>query len=139
MEEPNFYGKSKNDDNPRFSEYIALFQSINDTDLLFPKPCRACGRKFESISDYLCYTSPKGHSMEDASSVMQMQFTMMYRHCACGNTLVLTFTEAIFPQLENLWSMLQQEAESTGKSLQDVVLAFMRQWERSVGCRLGLK
>lgn len=135
MEESTFCGNTKDGDiNPRFSQYIELFRSIEDTELLFPKPCRACGRSFVGLSDYLLSTSPKGHSMEDASSVMQKQFTMMYRHCTCGNTLVLSFTEEIFPALESLWSMLQREAEQTGKSLQAVVLAFMNQWERSVRC-----
>lgn len=133
MEERTFYGHSR-DDNPRFSEYIELFEAIDDTELLFPKPCRACGRTFVGISDYLCHTSPKGHSMEDASNVMEQQFTMMYRHCSCGNTLVLSFTDAIFPRLESLWSMLQREAKESGRPVQEVVLAFMRQWERTLGC-----
>ena len=71
MEEPTFCGNLRDRNNLRFSEYIELFQSIDDTDMLFPKPCRACGRNFYSISDYICYTSPKGHSIEDASGVMQ--------------------------------------------------------------------
>ncbi len=136
MEEPTFCGNLRDRNNLRFSEYIELFQSIDDTDMLFPKPCRACGRNFYSISDYICYTSPKGHSIEDASGVMQKPFTMMYRHCACGNTLVLTFTEAIFPRLGNFWSMVEQEAEETGKSTQEVVLEFMKQWELTVRCGL---
>jgi hypothetical protein len=136
MEEPTFCGDLKDRNNPHFSEYIELFRSIDDTELLFPKPCRACGRNFGSISDYIGYTSPKGHSIEDASSVMQKPFTMMYRHCACGNTLVLTFTEAIFPQLGDFWSMVEQEAEETGKTVQEVVQEFMEQWERTVRCGL---
>lgn len=115
--------------NERFLEFIKLLGRIENDRKLFPKECRTCGEIFVSLSDYLCATTPKGHSLQDGQEVMGKPFTMIYRHCTCGNTLVLTLTEDIFPALDALWSMLKQEALRLQKPLKIVVAEFAGQWE----------
>lgn len=116
--------------NPRFLPFIELFTSINGHKKLFPKVCRTCGRTFESLARYLWCTVAKGHCLEDAEEVMSQPYTMTYRHCSCGNTLVLTFTEETYPKLSDLWAMLRKVAEDTHTPLTEVVQDFSEQWER---------
>ncbi len=112
-----------------FRELIDLFSEIEHSVKLFPKECRTCGRKFKGMSDYLCETSPKGHSFEDCRQVMGKPFTMVYRHCTCGNTLVLTLTEENFPLLNSFWTILCEEAEHSGVPLKVKTTEFCQMWE----------
>jgi hypothetical protein len=112
---------------PRFLEFIKHLEGINTTEKLFPKTCRTCGKVFPSFGNYLVDTIPKAHSFEDCAEVMGSPFTMIYRHCACGNTLVLTLTLENFPRLDELWAMLHEEAELQGEPLQKVIAAFAEQ------------
>jgi len=121
---------SDNRFNPRFLEFIKLFVPIDTHEKLFPKECRTCGRTYTSLSEYLFRTVAKGHTLDNAEEVMGKPFTMTYRHCTCGNTLVLTFTAETYPVLGELWSMLVEEAEASGKALTEVVTDFVEQWER---------
>ncbi len=113
----------------RFLEFLKLLASLEENDKLFPKECRVCGRSYRRLSSYVRHTYPKAHMMEDCADVMKKPFTMMYRHCSCGNTLVLTLTEDVFPKLDRLWAMLGREAESTGDPLKTVVTEFVEQWD----------
>ncbi|MDQ7784037.1 MAG: hypothetical protein RDU20_14230 [Desulfomonilaceae bacterium] len=121
---------SDNRFNPRFLKFIELFVPIDTHEKLFPKECRTCGRTYGSLSEYLLRTVAKGHTLDNAEEVMGEPFTMTYRHCACGNTLVLTFTAETYPVLGELWSMLGEEARSAGKPLNEAVMDFVDQWER---------
>jgi hypothetical protein len=58
---------------------------------------------------------------------MLSPFTMMYRHCMCGNTLVLTLTDETSPWIDDFWEMLKEEAERTGKTIRTVVAEFSKQ------------
>lgn len=113
--------------NERFLKFIKLFASIENNTKLFPRECRTCGRKFGSFSRYLRYTFIKGHGLEDCSEVMGGPFTMMYRHCSCGNTLVLSLTGETVPLLDGFWGMLEEEAEETGRPFLTVVREFCDQ------------
>jgi len=117
----------KTEYNGRFLEFIKRLVLIDKSEKLFPKQCRTCGTSFLSLSEYLSATVPKGHSWQDCEEVMGKPFTMMYRHCTCGNTLVLTLTEKTFPTLRDLWSMLRDEAEKSGRPLDEVVGEFSEQ------------
>lgn len=99
---------------------------------LFPKKCRVCNKEFHRFSEYLCATTPKGHVFEDCKEVMGKPFTMMYRHCPCGNTLVLSLTEQTFPKLDLMWSMLRDEATASKRPLQEVVKEFSSQCDRYI-------
>jgi hypothetical protein len=116
--------------NPRFLEFLELFVSADTHEKLFPKDCRTCGKTFQSLSHYLDSTVGKGHTLDDAEEVMGMPYTMTYRHCTCGNTLVLTFTAETYPMLGRLWTMLRAEAKVSKRPLNDVISEFVEQWER---------
>lgn len=136
MQQPiKTFGSSTNTYNPRFLKFIELLGLINRHEKLFPKGCRTCGTVFSSLSEYIVSTIPKGQSLDDCEAVMDQPWTMMYRHCSCGNTLVLTFTEETFPMIGELWAMLRREAEGRDKPLKEVVLDFVTQWERYVMSR----
>ncbi len=110
--------------NPRFLEFLKRFADIHDDERLFPKQCRACGQEYVSFEEYLCHTIAKKHVLEDCSSVMKRPYTMVYRHCPCGNTLVVALTIEVFPDLEGLWRMLRDEADARGLPLVQVVGEF---------------
>jgi len=116
--------------NEQFLDFIKLLVLMDKSDKLFPKPCRACGTTFDSFAEYLCATIPKGHTWEDCEEVMNKPYTMLYRHCTCGNTLVLTLTLDTFPMLRELWAMLRQEAEKSQRPLNDVVKDFAEQCDQ---------
>lgn len=118
--------------NPRFLEFVQAFACIDNHDKLFPKTCRTCGRTFGSLARYLEGTVAKGHSLEDCEETMRAPYTMTYRHCSCGNTLVLTFTADTYPLLRKLWGVLREEAASAGKPLKEVVTDFSVQWEHYI-------
>jgi hypothetical protein len=118
--------------NERFSEFIKLFHTIGKDDRLFPKMCGTCGAEYHSFSEYLQGTQPVGHGLEDVKRVMHAPYTMQYRNCACGTTLILSLTEQIYPELDRFWNMLQQEADETGQSLRQVVADFREQCNRYI-------
>ncbi len=108
----------------RFLEFIKRFADIHDDERLFPKHCRSCGQEYISFEEYLCHTIAKKHVLQDYSSVMKRPYTMVYRHCPCGNTLVVALTLEVFPDLEALWSMFRDEADTRGLPLDQVVGEF---------------
>ncbi len=124
--------EDESESNEKFREFIILLSTIQDNQKLFPKLCRTCNRSFNSLSDYLCGTKPKGHSLEDCSQVMKKPYTMIYRHCRCGNTLVLTITEDIFPGLQDFWIMIKHEAEVSGREMKEIIAEFAEEWEISL-------
>lgn len=116
----------------RFRKFVRLFEGIERNDRLFPKDCKTCGRIYPSYAHFIRDTLPKGHVMEDCKDVMKTPFTMLYRHCLCGNTLVLTLTEETSPWLDQLWEMLRGEAERTGKPFKELVMEFGRQCDEHI-------
>lgn len=118
--------------NQRFLEFIKLLMLIDTSEKLFPKECRTCGKQFRSLSEYLCTTAPKAQTFENCQEVMNKPFTMVYRHCTCGNTLVLTLTDKNFQALDRMWSMLADEAAASSLPLESVVREFSRQCDRFV-------
>ena len=123
-----------------FLEFLRLFaeiHSVGDMTKIFPKTCRVCGHQFDSFKILIRDTEPKGHVFEDCEEVMNRPYTMVYRHCPCSNTLVVTLTAETFPPLVRFWPMLRQEAERSGKSLTAVVRDFSTQCDRYVLDRDG--
>jgi hypothetical protein len=115
--------------NENFLEYIKLFVETNAVAMLFPRECRVCGTTFADLVEYCCATSPRAHCFEDCRGLGAAPFMMLYRHCTCGNTLVLSITEKAFPWLNTFWEMLQEEAEESKRSLKAVVADFAKQFE----------
>lgn len=76
----------------RFSEFIQLFYMLGKHEKLFPKICRTCGTEYHSFSEFLQGTRPLAHGLQDASEVMHTPYTLQYRNCTCGSTLVLSLT-----------------------------------------------
>ena len=117
---------------PRFLEFIRLFATIGKDGNLFPKVCNTCGIEYESFSEYLHNTTPVGHALEDCTNVMDVPYTMQYRNCPCGSTLVLVLTDETFPVLERFWQTLKEVAEESGRPLKEVVNQFRDQCNQYV-------
>ncbi len=118
---------SPRDGDPRFLEWLRRMSSSDELQGLFPKKCAVCGKEYPSFGAFVCGTTPKGEVFQDASSVMNRPFTMVYRHCSCSNTLVVTLTEMAFPMIDGLWELLRAEADTSGKDLKEVTKEFARQ------------
>lgn len=115
--------------NPQFQKFIELMAQLNTSGKIPAKECRACGKTYCDLHQYIWETEAKAQSMEDAGGVMGKPFTMMYRNCSCGNTLVLTLTDQNFPELDKFWDMIRQESEFAQLPLRETVLRFMLEWE----------
>ena len=120
-------GKQDISYNPRFLKFIKIFAAIGRDERFFPKSCNTCGRTYGSFPEYMKSTTPVGHSLEDYAEAMDSPFTMQYRNCSCGSTLVISFTEGVFPILQEFWDTLKKEAEDTGKDVREVVCEFRDQ------------
>ena len=81
------------------------------------------------MSHFLLCTMPKGHGMEDCADVMSKPYTMVYRHCGCGNTLVLTLTAEHTLVLEDFWRDMKRLSESTEDPMREVLEKFVAEWE----------
>ncbi|MEW6351312.1 MAG: hypothetical protein AB1646_19845 [Thermodesulfobacteriota bacterium] len=118
---------STEDYDPRFLEWFRRMYSSKELERLFPKRCAVCGKEYPSFGAFVGSTTPKGEVFQDAASVMDRAFTMVYRHCTCSNTLVVTLTEEAFPMIDGMWDLLREEAEESGKDLKEVTKEFARQ------------
>jgi hypothetical protein len=118
------------DNEEPYLELLRLLFMLDGHPKLFPKICRVCGLQFNSLSDYVRLTVPKGHGIEDCSEVMNKPFTMMYRHCRCGNTLVTAITEEHMPQQRVFWDRMRSEAYLGGKTLNQVAAEFVDYCDR---------
>lgn len=121
--------KQETEKTPGNRQFLACIELLKEIDAqkLFPKQCRTCGATFESLSEYLCYTVPKGHSFDDCSDVFGRPYTMVYRHCKCSNTLVLSLTEETFPHLNLFWKKLNESAQNLNRPLKEVVEDFVQE------------
>lgn len=115
-----------------FRDFIQQFSSINNDKRLFPKRCRTCGKKYPSLYDYIHETESKGQSMEDAGETFGKPFTMIYRNCSCGNTLVISITDETLPSIDDFWEAMRHLTETYGQPVRDIVEAFMDEWERTI-------
>lgn len=133
MEKPNLPTEPEDTDYKEpFLVFMEAFKAIDRNGSLFPKNCHTCGQVFRTYREYVECTIPKGHVLEDGSEVMGRSWTMLYRHCTCGNTLVLTLTDETYPDLDRLWAVLRQLAESTGKPLKEIVHNFREECDRHI-------
>jgi hypothetical protein len=115
-----------------FSAFFQKFSIINNSRNLFPKKCRTCGKKYESLYQYLCDTEAKGQSMEDVGEIMGKSSTMIYRNCSCGNTLVVTVTDQILPSIADFWRELRHLAKFNETPLNEIVASFVEEWENQI-------
>lgn len=116
----------------RLMQFLDCFLELRHKENLFPKQCRSCGEEFQSLSEYLCLTHAKGHVFEDCSRIMKRPYTMVYRHCTCGNTLVLVLTEDVFPSLEEFWLVIRDLSEEIGIPSTSLLEEFASRLEQHV-------
>lgn len=127
------WANSVSDYNERFLQFLKLFSDIDTDENLFPRECRVCGTRFRNVGEYCQSTNPKGHCFEDCRNLSKSKpFMMLYRHCKCGNTLVLTITEQAFPHLNAFWQMLHDEASDSERLIKEVIAEFADQFDRFV-------
>jgi hypothetical protein len=98
----------------------------------FPKTCSLCGKQYPNLVEYIRSTHAKGHGMEDYRGAMGKPYTMIYRHCSCGNTLALALTGDDCLFLDQFWEAISLEAQLSGRSVREVVSDFVSQWESRV-------
>jgi hypothetical protein len=110
-----------------FFEWIQEFARVGQDERIFPKICRVCGKTFHNLPEYFCATVPRGHCLDDCRRMGKRPFMMLYRHCNCANTLVISLYEDVFPELDRFWKMLETVAHDTGKPLTEVVSDFVVQ------------
>ena len=113
-------------------KFSRFFMDAGAAGKRFPKTCSLCGRKYSNLADYIRSTHIKGHSMENYRSAMSKPFTMIYRHCSCGNTLALALTGDDCLFLDQFWEAISLEAQLSGRSVREVVSDFISQWESCV-------
>jgi hypothetical protein len=115
-----------------FVKFIRFFMDAGAAKKRFPRTCSLCGRQYHDLAYYIRSTHARGHSMEDYRGAMGKPFTMIHRHCDCGNTLALAFTGEDCLFLDQFWETISLEAERSAKSVREVVSDFVSQWELHV-------
>jgi hypothetical protein len=115
-----------------FVKFIRFFMNAGAAKKRFPRTCSLCGRQFHDLAYYIRSTHARGHSMEDYRGATGKPFTMIHRHCDCGNTLALAFTGEDCLFLDQFWETISLEAERSAKSVREVVSDFVSQWELHV-------
>ncbi len=111
-----------------------ILEEIEVGEHLFPRPCRNCQRTFHSFSEYLLDTVPIGNTFKDYTADMGKPYAMVYRHCICANTLVMTLTADTFPSLERFVAALRKEAARCGREPGEVAGEFT-EWLQDCLCR----
>jgi hypothetical protein len=84
---------------------------------LFPKACTNCGRRFETLRDYILVTRPIGATISYDAELGEWQTTeplgaAALANCPCGSTVALT-TAGI--PLADIQRMLEWIKEETGR------------------------
>lgn len=115
-----------------FKDFIQQFSLINNDKDLFPKKCRTCGKKYESLYHYIYDTEAKAQSMEDAGEIMGKSFTMIYRNCSCGNTLVVSVTDEILPSIKDFWKAVRRLSYKSNMPVKEIVTSFIDEWESQI-------
>ena len=111
------YDKVEVESRGAFLKFLQFFMDVGTTSKRFPKSCSLCGRRYPNLADYIRSTHAKGHGLEDYRGAMGKPFTMIYRHCACGNTLALALTGEDCFFLDQFWEAISLEAQLSGKSV----------------------
>jgi uncharacterized C2H2 Zn-finger protein len=122
--------KNERELDPRLLKFCRALGELKDSERLFPKKCKTCSQQFRDLGEYVRKTVPKAHVFEDCSETMGRPFTMMYRHCSCGNTLVMTLTDELLGELEEMWQTLRKIAGESGEPLNTVVAEFSSQCDK---------
>ena len=112
-----------------FLKFIRFFMDVAAAEKRFPRTCSLCGRKYHNLAHYISSTHARGYSIEDYREAMGKPFTMMHRHCDCGNTLALALTGEDCLFLDQFWETIASEAERSAKSVREVVSDFVSQLE----------
>jgi len=92
----------------------------------FPKACSTCGRRFETLADYIRSTSRIGRTISyDADQgdweTAKPMGTFALANCACGTTLALS-TDGMPTQLrQQLLAWVKQECEQRALQPSDVI------------------
>jgi hypothetical protein len=93
---------------------------------LFPKVCQKCGRRFETLWEYILNTKPIGEIMAyDAESgeweTAQPLGGMALSNCSCGTTLSLTTETMPLSQIHLVLKWIRAETERRGLSVKDLM------------------
>ena len=81
---------------------------------LFPKVCTNCGRRFDSLAEYIRITTPRGAPVSfDADledwDTKQPIGSLAYADCPCGNTLALGTDSMALPTRLELLDWIRQQ------------------------------
>lgn len=118
--------------NEAFMKYIKLFAEIGTDTRLFPKRCSTCGREYHSFPEYIHATLPAKHCLEDYRDVSDGFGTMQYRNCRCGTTMLINFSQDIYPLLDSFWRMIEGQAKARNITVREVVDEFREQCNRFI-------
>lgn len=94
---------------------------------LFPKDCASCGRRFNTMKEYLENTvhvgQPRSYDADEQDWQPKNPLgTFSFADCKCGNTLVLGSTNVV--DTETMWQLLawvKKEADKRAISINEVL------------------
>ena len=97
---------------------------------VFPKVCQACGRRYDTLREYVRDTKPRGApSSFDADlgnwDTSQPMGALTYADCPCGNTMALGTERMEMTDRLALLSWVREQCE-TRKVTPSVVLGELR-------------
>jgi hypothetical protein len=83
---------------------------------LFPKNCSTCGRRFDSLREYILSTRRVGQAVSYDAELGDWQTprpigSLAFANCPCGSTLVLGTEGMPLPQRQALLAWVRDETE----------------------------
>src|SRR5262245_42723633 len=104
----------------------------------FPRSCSCCGRRYESLADYLRRTKHVGNPVSADSPLAatpdRLVGTISYADCPCGSTLSISSAGL---DLLTMWRLLQWAGASTsrlGISMGELLADLRRRIDEQVLC-----
>jgi len=97
---------------------------------LFPKACASCGRRFETLGDYILATRPIGATISYDAELGEWETTRplgaaALANCPCGSTLALTTEGIPLPDIQRMLEWMRVETQKRGVT-SEALLAHVR-------------
>src|SRR5690348_745358 len=104
---------------------------------LFPKVCSNCGRRFDSLHEYIHTTTPRGTpvsfdaDLEDWETPQPIG-SLAYADCPCGNTLALGTQSMALPTRLALLEWVREQCETRHVTASEVLAGLRQQIREGV-------
>ena len=104
---------------------------------LFPKTCPKCGRRFETLKEYVLNTQPIGTTISYDAEIGDWETTqplggVALANCLCGTTIALTTDGMSISQIHLVLKWIKKESQRRGLNPNDLTDYIRREVRKRV-------